>query len=104
MRSIRHGTVMCVVIGIATACAEQGVCQDGAVAPRSDQHVSFRSDAARLSPQAAAVWKRLQKQPGELMWQQIPWLEDLPEAFRQAKAENRPVLVWATDNDPLDRC
>jgi hypothetical protein len=59
----------------------------------------------RLSPAAAAVARYVKaRRPGELNWQKIPWLADLPEAFRQAKAENRPVLLWATDDDPLDRC
>jgi hypothetical protein len=31
-------------------------------------------------------------------------LVDLPEAIRLAKEEGRPVLIWATDDEPLDRC
>ena len=42
--------------------------------------------------------------PGELKWQQIPWLVDLPEAIRQAKAESRPILLWVSGDDPLERC
>jgi len=59
----------------------------------------------RLPPAAAAMYKYLKlREPNELKWQQIPWLTDLPEAVRQAKAENRPLLFWLSDDDPLDRC
>lgn len=40
----------------------------------------------------------------ELTWQKIPWVLDLMEARRMAKAENRPIFLWATGDDPLERC
>lgn len=40
----------------------------------------------------------------ELTWLKIPWVLDLMEAQRAAKAENRPVFLWATGDDPLERC
>jgi hypothetical protein len=42
--------------------------------------------------------------PGELKWQQIPWLTDLREAIRQARAEGRPVLLFVSGDDPLEKC
>ena len=51
--------------------------------------------------------RRLQaiRPPAEqVRWQQIPWLTDLPNALRVAREEKRPLLVWASDDDPLDRC
>lgn len=42
--------------------------------------------------------------PGELKWQQIPWLTDLREAVRQARAESRPLLLFVSGDDPLEKC
>ena len=40
----------------------------------------------------------------ELRWQQIPWVTDLTEGQRLAKAEGRPIFLWVTGDDPLERC
>jgi hypothetical protein len=40
----------------------------------------------------------------ELKWQNIPWLLDLMEARKTAQLEDRLLLVWATGDDPLERC
>lgn len=40
----------------------------------------------------------------ELKYRQIPWGTDLLEAKRIARGENRPFLVWASGDDPLERC
>jgi hypothetical protein len=40
----------------------------------------------------------------ELRWQQIPWLTDLAEGQQLAKAERRPIFLWVTGDDPLERC
>jgi hypothetical protein len=42
--------------------------------------------------------------PGEYKWQQIPWILDLNEGIRMAKEEGRPILLWASGDDPLERC
>ncbi len=47
--------------------------------------------AARIRPTAA-----------ELRWQQIPWVATGEEAKKLAKAENRYILAFNTDSDPLD--
>ncbi len=60
--------------------------------------------AARLSPAADLIYKYVKKHPGQFAWQRIPWLVDLPEAIRQSKAENRPVLLFVSGDDPLQRC
>lgn len=54
--------------------------------------------AAALRPPAA-----------DFAWQQIPWHIDAAEALKEAKAENRPLLVWLAggrdrDGSPLERC
>ena len=40
----------------------------------------------------------------ELKWQRIPWLTDLAAAQRAAQAERRPIFLWVTGDDPLERC
>jgi hypothetical protein len=42
--------------------------------------------------------------PGELKWQQIPWLTDLRQAIRQARAERRPLLLFVSGDEPLEKC
>ena len=42
--------------------------------------------------------------PGELRWRQIPWLLDLEEGIRRANAENRPLLLFVSGDEPLGRC
>jgi hypothetical protein len=54
--------------------------------------------AAPLRPSAA-----------DLRYQQIPWVADPAEALRQARAERRPLFLWAAggrgrDGTPLERC
>jgi hypothetical protein len=34
----------------------------------------------------------------------IPWILDLEEGVRLARAEKRPVLIWVSGDDPLERC
>lgn len=46
----------------------------------------------------------LKPRPGEFKWQQIPWLLDLAEGARRAREEKRPLLIWASGDDPLERC
>ena len=40
----------------------------------------------------------------ELKWQQIPWTSDLTEGLQQAQTEKRPIFLWVTGDDPLERC
>jgi hypothetical protein len=40
----------------------------------------------------------------EVRWRRIPWGTDLLEGRRMAREENRPFLVWASGDDPLERC
>ena len=36
----------------------------------------------------------------ELKWQQIPWVTDLTEGLKMARAEKRPIFLWVTGDDP----
>ena len=40
----------------------------------------------------------------ELRWQEIPWVTDLAQAQRLAQAEQRPIFLWVTGDNPLERC
>jgi hypothetical protein len=40
----------------------------------------------------------------ELAWLTIPWVLDLKAAQTTAKAEGRPIFLWVTGDDPLERC
>ena len=57
-------------------------------------------------PHAAARMYAIVKKvrPGELRWQEIPWLVDLQDGLRLAKEENRPLLLWVSGDDPLEKC
>ncbi len=52
-------------------------------------------------PRRAAAIKPSEK---ELTWLGIPWVTDLMEAQRLARDEKRPIFLWATGDDPLERC
>ena len=61
--------------------------------------------ADRLPADAARMYGFVKSpHPGELKWQQIPWLTDLADAVRQARAEGRPLLLFVSGDDPLERC
>ena len=40
----------------------------------------------------------------ELKWQRIPWVMDLTEGLKLAQTEKRPIFLWVTGDDPLERC
>jgi hypothetical protein len=103
MNCARSGITAAVLVGVAAAGMGSAVAQSPGPT-RARTPAPQGGGGAKLSADAAAIYKHVKRRPGELNWQKIPWLADLPEAFQQAKAENRPILLWATDDDPLDRC
>jgi hypothetical protein len=60
-----------------------------------------RSEEPGQLVQLAAVVKPTAK---ELAWLTIPWVLDLKAAQTTAKAEGRPIFLWVTGDDPLERC
>jgi hypothetical protein len=79
----------------------------GSRALSNDKPVTYLiEDVNRLPPEAARMHTYVSKPlwPGELAYRQIPWLVDLDEAVRAARDENRPLLIWTSGDDPLDRC
>ena len=61
---------------------------------------------SRLPPEAARLHAYVSKPlaPAETAYRQIPWLVDLNEGLRVARDEKRPLLLWTSGDDPLDRC
>ena len=58
-------------------------------------------------PSAEALARRatlIKPAASELRWQRIPWLIDLAQGQKRAQAEGRPILLWVTGDDPLERC
>ena len=58
-------------------------------------------------PPAEALARRatlIKPAADELRWQRVPWLIDLAEGQKRAQAEGRPILLWVTGDDPLERC
>jgi hypothetical protein len=63
------------------------------------------------SPGQKTAWNQLVERAGvvkptakELAWLTIPWVLDLKAAQTTAKAEGRPIFLWVTGDDPLERC
>jgi hypothetical protein len=63
--------------------------------------------AADARPAEQALLRRaaaIKPTADELRWQQIPWIMDLAVGQRLARAERRPIFLWVTGDDPLERC
>jgi hypothetical protein len=61
-------------------------------------------DLDALPPNAAQIYRDTTLFPQEAKWLAIPWVNDLKKAIRTAKEEKRPVLIWVSGDDPLERC
>ena len=61
---------------------------------------------APAAPQAELMRRAQIIKPSsdERKWQRIPWLTDLSVAQRLAQQEKRPLFLWVTGDDPLERC
>ena len=63
-------------------------------------------------PEVAAIERKadaVRGNPADYRWQSIPWIVDEQAAIKQAKQENRAMLVWLAggrerDGSPLERC
>jgi hypothetical protein len=67
--------------------------------------VSSKADVARLPGAAAQLYADTTLFPQPTKWRDgIPWLLDLDEGIRVATQEKRPVLIWTSGDDPLERC
>jgi hypothetical protein len=61
-------------------------------------------DLARLRPFDAQRYRAIKPSKDEMKWMQIPWLTDLNEGLKVARKEGRPLLLWVSGDDPLERC
>jgi len=68
---------------------------------RTEEPGPGQNDAWNQLVERAAVVKPTAK---ELAWLTIPWVLDLKAAQTTAKAEGRPIFLWVTGDDPLERC
>jgi hypothetical protein len=64
----------------------------------------FKADLDRLPSADARRYRAIQPTKKELQWSQIPWLTDLNEALKLARKEKRPLFLWVSGDDPLERC
>jgi hypothetical protein len=65
--------------------------------------------AAQPKPIEPKQYERLHKlikpQPGELLFQEIPWLLSVHDARVKASAEGKPILIWSgSGGAPLGVC
>jgi hypothetical protein len=67
--------------------------------------VSAKEDVARLPAAAARLYAETTLFPQPTKWRDaIPWLLDLPAGIQRAQEEQRPLLIWTSGDDPLERC
>jgi hypothetical protein len=67
--------------------------------------LSTNEDVARLPAAAARLYGETTLFPQPTKWRDaIPWLLDLDAGIRLAGAEKRPLLIWTSGDDPLERC
>ena len=90
---------------VAALLAPFVVAAAGTVPAGADVPAARNPGVGRLPADAARMYGFVKTpHPGELRWQQIPWLTDLREAIRQAKAERRPMVLFVSGDDPLEKC
>ena len=61
-------------------------------------------DVALLPRGWAPLYDETTLFPRSTAWREIPWLIDLGDAIAAGKKENRPILIWVSGDDPLERC
>jgi hypothetical protein len=95
--SVRFRSTALLTLTLALVCARQ-------VGP-DVRPVSANEDVARLPAAPAQLYADTTLFPQPTKWRDaIPWLLDLDEGIRVARAEKRPVLIWVSGDDPLERC
>jgi hypothetical protein len=67
--------------------------------------VSAKEDVARLPAPATQLYTDTTLFPRPTKWRDaIPWVLDLDTGIRLARDEKRPLLIWVSGDDPLERC
>jgi hypothetical protein len=65
---------------------------------------ALADDVERLPEWHAQAYPLIRPAAKEVRWKKIPWVTDLAAAVETAKQEKRPLLVWTSGDDPLERC
>jgi hypothetical protein len=81
------------VLTLACLAACVGVRHAHAQSPTSGFAADLEERARAIRPSAE-----------ETRWQQIPWVRSVVAGQKAALAENRPIMYWHVDDDPLERC
>lgn len=87
---------------ILFACALSAILAGQAVADSRPKGPS--PDLGALPANAAQIYKDTTLFPREAKWLAIPWTNDLKKSIGVAKEEKRPLLIWVSGDDPLERC
>jgi hypothetical protein len=67
--------------------------------------VSAKEDVGRLPAASAQLYAETTLFPQPTKWRDaIPWVLDLDAGIRLARDEKRPLLIWTSGDDPLERC
>lgn len=62
----------------------------------ASQCIAQEKAQALLTPERfEAVHRMIKPQPGELRFNEIPWLLSIWEARQKAAAEGKPILIWS---------
>jgi hypothetical protein len=61
-------------------------------------------DLDRLPEREAQAYPLIKPAAKDVRWKKIPWVIDLDEGVKLARAEKRPILLWTAGDDPLERC
>jgi hypothetical protein len=77
-----------------------------AVPARADvRPVSVTEDVSRLPATSVQLYADTTLFPQPTKWRDaIPWVLDLEAGLRLARDEKRPLLIWTSGDDPLERC
>ena len=65
---------------------------------------ALAGDADRLPYGVKKRYNAIVPAAKDLKWKKIPWLLDLEVGLKQAQEEKRPLVLWVSGDDPLDRC
>ena len=89
------------IAGAATGAAGSTVSR----VPAGGLPVAAARVSGGLSSEEARMYAAVRNpRPGELGWQQIPWMVDLQKGIRTARDERRPLLLFVSADDPLEKC
>jgi hypothetical protein len=67
--------------------------------------VSVKEVVARLPAAMVELYNDTTLFPQPTKWRdEIPWMLDLTAGIELAGKEKRPILIWASGDDPLEPC